>query len=455
MRVGTAPVVGPLLFFFACWAAACEDGGANVAPPASDGGDGADVPSACAPAAGPGTPHPSTISADETWTAEGSPHLVAASTTIAAGATLTLEPCAVVKVEAGMGILVEGRLVATGAPDEPIRIERAGSAPWTNIETRKGAELRLAYTTVEGGGDPNGGRLTQFGMIDVRGDQESAPQPIFFADHVTLKGSASLGVWVREGGAFAPGSRDLTVTGGASFPVLVWSNAAGTVPSGRYGKNAIDEIFLPALGTRDAIEADTTLFARGVPYRVGGETAGTSLEVGDKAAVPLLTIEPGVTMRFAKGTRLLLSNDGDAAIGALRAEGTADAPIVFTSAEATPSAGDWTGILFAGAPDPRDAIAHARIEYAGGTSGVSSYGCPSPLGTTFANEAAVLIYGGEPARAFVTDTRIEHSAGEGVVRGWTGAEIDFLPTNAFADVARCNQTSPKPEAGECPKTCPK
>lgn len=420
-------------------------------PPNEDGG----VTSTCAPLSGAGTKHTTAIMADETWTAAASPHVVTVNQSIPAGRTLTIEPCAVVKVEPNVGFLVEGKLVALGAASTPIRIERAGDAAWRSIETRKGAELRLAHTTVEGGGNANGGRLTQFGMIDVRGDQDVAPQPIFFADHVTLKGSASLGIWMREGGGFAAGSTELTITGGATFPLLVWTNAASALPTGRYTGNAIDEIFLPAMGSRDQVKADTTLANRGVPYRVGGETGGTSLTVGEKGVRPLLTIEAGTTLRFAKDTRLLVSYEGENAIGALRAEGRADAPIVFTSAEATPKAGDWGGIQIGGTPDARDSIAHATIAYAGGTTGISSFGCPSPPAGTFVNEGGVVIHGGKPSGAFVKNTRIENSAGDGIVRGWTGDEIDFMPSNTFTNVARCNQTAPKPIVGVCSDVCPK
>lgn len=449
-----------LVFTFALVSLLACDDSTSPSPatpgPGTDAGGTPSTPSTCPTVTGAGTTHAASPTADETWTAAASPHVITASQSIPAGVTVTIEPCAVVKIQPGLGVLVQGKLLAIGAADKPIRIERGGAEPWTNIETRAGAELRLAHTTVEGGGDPNGGRLTQFGMIDVRGNQDLPPQPIFFADHVTLAGSGSLGVWLREGGSFAPGSTDLTISGGAGFPVLAWTNAAGTLPTGKYTGNATDEIFLAAMDTRDAIGADMTLFNRGVPYRVGGDTGGTSLRVGvTKTSAHVLTIEPGVTMRFAKGTRLLLDADANEPTGALAAEGTAAAPIVFTSAEATPAAGDWPGIHFAGRPDARNKISNATISYAGGTSGISSFGCPSPPAKDFSNTGAVIIYGDKPAGAFVTNTRIENSAGDGIVRGWTGDEIDFIASNTFTGIAHCNQTSPKPTTGTCPDTCAK
>ncbi|MCA9586852.1 MAG: hypothetical protein KC657_15965 [Myxococcales bacterium] len=435
---------------------ACDDSTTTPATPTTTTPDAGEVPSRCATPSGPGTTHAAAPTGNETWSAADSPHRITAAITIAAGTTLTLEPCAVVTIAPSVGVLVQGKLVAEGAADTPITIGPEDPAKgFTTIEARKGAEVRFSYVTVEGGGDPNGGRLTQAAMLDIRGDQDLAPQPIFRADHVTLKGSKSLGIWLREGGAFAPGSTDLRVTGGASFPMQVWGRAVGTVPSGTYTGNAIDEIHLPANGGRDDIQEDTTMRARGVPYRIGGSEGGVSFRV-QGPSTPALTIEPGVTLRFAKDARLVVdtSTTNDPATGALVAQGTADAPIVFTSAAATPAAGDWVGIVFGRRPDPRSKISNAKVQYAGGPSQASSFDCPSPGVPGFGSEGAVLVLGGKPSSAFVTNTTIDTSASAGIVRGWTGDPIDFLATNTFTNVARCNETFPRPSVGVCPDPAP-
>lgn len=436
--------------------AACESSSDSPGNSLPDGG-GVDAPvaSTCAAATGPGTTHDQTLTADETWTAATSPHVLSTSLSIPAGRTITIEPCAVVQLKGAIGILVEGKLLAVGAAGQPIRFERGEAATaWTSIEARKGSELKLAYVTVEGGGNTNGSAPTGIGALDIRGDQESATQPILFADHVTVKGSQSLGIQVREGGGFAPGSQELSITGGASFPISIWGRAAGTLPSGTYTGNATDEIILPALGGRDDIKEDTTLAARGVPYRIGGPTGGKSLVVAGAASVPLLTIEPGVTLRFDKDARLDLDGTGaGVALGALRAEGTAERPIVFTSSATAPAAGAWVGIVIEGTPDPRDRIAHAKISFAGASSQISSFDCPRSSGT-FSNDGAILVVGGKPASAFITDTTIESSAGDGIIRGWTGDPVELLATNTFTNVTGCNQTFPKPTTGTCPDPAP-
>jgi hypothetical protein len=56
-----------------------------------------------------------------------------------------------------------------------------------------------------------------------------------------------------------------------------------------------------------------------------------------------LTIEPGTEIRGLNGSALVIEKDS-----MLNAAGTADAPIVFTSNEATPAPGDWGGIVLLG-----------------------------------------------------------------------------------------------------------
>lgn len=72
-------------------------------------------------------------------------------------------------------------------------------------------------------------------------------------------------------------------------------------------------------------------------------------------------------------------------------------------------------------------IEHTTIAYAGGDSGISSYDC-ALSGDTFSNHGAVVFHGQQPASVLLTGCRIEHSARDGVVRGWTGDPLDFTAT---------------------------
>ncbi|HEY2367673.1 MAG TPA: hypothetical protein VGH87_14855, partial [Polyangiaceae bacterium] len=126
------------------------------------------------------------------------------------------------------------------------------------------------------------------------------------------------------------------------------------------------------------------------------------------------------------------------------ARGTADKPIVFTSASATPKAGDWLGVWFASHLDPSDALDHVTISYAGKVS-TTIAGCP--LNT--AAQAALVIVGYEPSASFLTSSVISDSGKDGVFRGWIGSPVDFSATNTFTNVPHCKQTNPPSAQGVC------
>ena len=97
------------------------------------------------------------------------------------------------------------------------------------------------------------------------------------------------------------------------------------------------------------LDSDTHWTIDGSPYQA---TCNVELAHGAR-----LIIDPGVTVRFLEGVQLAVH-------GTLLAAGTAGLPITFTSAAASPAAGDWTRLWFA--PDQGSSLLeHAIVEYAG------------------------------------------------------------------------------------------
>lgn len=118
----------------------------------------------------------------------------------------------------------------------------------------------------------------------------------------------------------------------------------------------------------------------------------------------ILTIEPGTTIKGTAGSALIIEKNAR-----IEAEGSAEAPIVFTSNEPSPAPGDWGGLvllgeasancgescqaegfaippLYAGSDDAHDCgtLAYARVEYAGFAisegnelNGITFYACGS------------------------------------------------------------------------------
>ena len=110
------------------------------------------------------------------------------------------------------------------------------------------------------------------------------------------------------------------------------------------------------VGQSGAINASVTWRA-GVPYQILAP-----LKVRGSSTV--LTIEPGAEVRFAEGASLMVENGGT-----IEAAGTPDNPVLFTSAAAAKSAGDWE---FIGGDNGRISLRCATVEYGGGKSGTGS-----------------------------------------------------------------------------------
>jgi hypothetical protein len=79
------------------------------------------------------------------------------------------------------------------------------------------------------------------------------------------------------------------------------------------------------------------------------------------------------------------------------------------------------------------------------------------MGAFSADEDAAITLYGPPASAFITNTTISKSAGDGINHAYSAPLLDLLPSNTFKDVAGCNQTLPRDADGRCPQQgyCPK
>jgi hypothetical protein len=223
----------------------------------------------------------------------------------------------------------------------------------------------------------------------------------------------------------------------------------GSLPGGTYTGNAIDEVLIA--GPNANVFADMTVEDRGVPVRIPYGSMVVAPAVGATAPVTL-TLRPGVVFRFprlgqpsAPGARVTFGTNGNAPnnlVGVLNAVGTAAKPIVFTSGEAVPAAGDWVGVWLNTANGSR--LDHVEISYAGAPSGIQSNNC-RPANTR--DDAALLIGSFStqyvPPATLITNSRITNSAGYGINAMWQAGTFnapDLTATNVFLNNARCRQT---------------
>ena len=406
----------------------------------------------CAAQTGAGTTHGS-ISAAETWTEAGSPHIVPFDINVSA--PVTIQECAVVRIVKGVTVSVtpSGSLVANGSAGRPVTFEAkvAGQA-WASIRNL-GGTLSLNHAVLTGGGDPLNVSPAFAGALHM---QTPGLTGTFHVDDVEIAGSLSQGVYINGPVGFDTTSQNLRVHGSAGYPVHVYARVIGSVPSGTYTGNGQDAIAIA--GTGGPVVDAQTMHNRGVPYHVGSGTDGGRLDINSQAAgqVAVLTIEPGVTLQFPPGGTLNVEpGSGTAAAkGALIAIGgpTEAGKIVFTSDRGLPAAGDWLGIGFGGAVDGRSTMQNTRVEFAGGASVSGSNSCP--YAGVAINDAAIRIFG-PPAAQFITDTEIRSSARHGIDRGWRAdLQPDFLASNTFTAVSSCKETTPRTFSGVCPPVVP-
>ncbi|MBN2428958.1 MAG: hypothetical protein JXK94_11535, partial [Deltaproteobacteria bacterium] len=91
------------------------------------------------------------------------------------------------------------------------------------------------------------------------------------------------------------------------------------------------------------ISTDTVWTLAGSPYLVNDDISVHGTDGDD--GVTTLTIEPGVEVRVNRAHYIGIgASSGDP--GALVAQGTEAAPILFTSNDSSPARGDWYGIRF-------------------------------------------------------------------------------------------------------------
>jgi len=451
--------LGAVALLLACAACGGDDSQMNPITPADarpSGGEDAPLTGSCPTTLGP-TQHTSGSVVDETWTATQSPHIVTVGTNVTG--TLTIEPCAEVLIGPAVTITIRntGRIVAMGTASQRIHIGKTEAAPFASIRAFGGGTLRLAYVDVDGGGDPLNTVPDLTGLFFLQGVDGTQPtQETLLVDHVTITGSRSNGIAMIDGAGFASGSTDLVVTGSVQFPVSLWSRAVGGLPTGRYTGNTHDEILLPATGGAESVQEDATMHNRGVPYRVGNSGSLGQLYIGRTEGLATLSIEAGTVLRVKKNGVIYVEKfTGDtAARGALIAVGTADSRVVFTSAEASPAAGDWLGIYYGLLPTANNRIDFARVEYAGGRSSAQGAACNDPPEGRN-NDAAIRIFGPPAGGQFIRNTIIADSGLHGIDRSWRDdAKFDFLPSNNFVNVPMCQQTYPSDTNGACPDPPP-
>jgi hypothetical protein len=391
--------------------------------------------------------HQNDVTTSETWAGDGIVHHVTAGITVRPGATLTLAPCAVVKVAnqqlSVLGTMAQpAKLVSLGTAAQPVLMTGLDGAHWGGWRNLSAfSTIELAWTTIEnaGAGTVHGGSLV------LRGDGNAVNEaiPVLKVDHVTITGGMGTGVVMDSAAAFTADSTELTVKGAGGtinlggYPIELNSIAAGTIPTLHVEGNAQDSI---RVAGSLYISRDLTLKNRGVPYYFAFDRVRVTDQPG--VVTPTLTIEPGVEVRFDDYLVVGYENPGvSSAPGKLIALGTPSQHITLTSSKPTRAPGDWPGLFLLNAPGSR--LENVDIDYAGGFNGISSANC-KPANSS--DNAAVFIGGSGisyiSAPGDFVNVTVSNCASHGINSMWQAGGFGPILTGGFTfnGIAGCKQT---------------
>ena len=294
------------------------------------------------------------ITVNTTWKASDT--YIIDGTVAVEGATLTIEPGTTVKFQQGaeldIGYNNSGSvLVANGTATEPITFTSAATNPaagdWDYIYFGNGASgSSMTYCNVYYGGGYN----TYSGMIQLSDCHITM-------DHCNIQYSPNYGV-ALESNAYFTAFTNNNLANITNHPIKLDANSAHTIGTGNTitGSSSTKGIYI-AGGTFD--KANETWLAQTVPYVINGtvyiqNTAGAQL-----------TIEAGATISFTQGSQMEVGY-ASGTYGTIIANGTSSAPITFTSASPSPTAGDWDAIFLEDGTSASTSFDYCVFEYGGG-----------------------------------------------------------------------------------------
>jgi len=327
-----------------------------------------------------------TISEDTIWTYEESPYVV--SGTIRVYATLTIEPG--VEIRSGsVGIDWEyddarGRIIAQGTAERPIVFTALNpskaSYPWCRICISSSEpdipQSIFEHVIVEYGNYgfyiSGGSVVIKNSTIRLNSDDgmyiniiRGYDASIVVIDSI-ISDNADKGIDVYID---IEVQRDdlLSVSGtvflnNGSYPISIPPDmASGLGPGNTFTGNGTDAIEFRGSG----ISHDVVWPYQPAPYDVNEYVYISGWDISEE---PVLTIDPGVVVRFNGNYGEPQFGIGDPSNrGRLVAQGTADSPVIFTlNRDITPQYLDhWEGIVFYNQPSTENVLEYVRVEYGG------------------------------------------------------------------------------------------
>lgn len=282
-----------------------------------------------------------TVIETETWSGE---HLVTGVVTIVGD--LTIDPCAEIYFDIGAGLVVyEGAtLKAEGTLDCPIQFvssneDSPARGQWLGIEFQASEGLNLlqnVYLAHAGAAERPAIDLQRRANLSVVASVISQNQ--------------NDGIAVRRGANLEDFS-DNEITANGGYGIVIPFSAIEQLDYGVYSPN--DSEGIKVTGTELSQSASWNEYGVPFVFEEGLKVSGQGTE---------LRLNTGTTLAFGPDSGLIVQTGAY-----LIAEGSTGAPVVFTSTQPEPVAGDWNQVFFDESADPtQSSFIHTRFEYGGG-----------------------------------------------------------------------------------------
>ena len=267
-----------------------------------------------------------------------------AEVTIEPGVTIAMGEDSYISV----GYTSSGKLTAVGTEEKPITFtsnaKDKAAGDWGEIRFYEYASKSsaLKYCNLEySGAHDNGAVYLYYTKIAI--------------DSCTITNSSSYGVLAHSESSFTSFTGNV-IKDNELCPVRCSAAAAGAIAA----DNELDALGVE-INSYELTEKVTWVNLK-VPFTI----KASYLEIVDGGS---LTIEPGVTVQLAENTNISVGYYSE---GKLVAEGTAEEPIIFTSAMNDKYPGDWDNIRFYEHASAGCILDHCKILY-GGDDGNSLY----------------------------------------------------------------------------------
>lgn len=371
--------------------------------------------------------HTGNVTADETWAGNGTVHLIANTIEIAAPATLTIQKCAIVKLNTAVQIVVSGNpsggvatLIAEGDNEASgfVLFKSAIEGQYWNslVGANKNSIIELYYSVLNDGG--NGGGAARNATITMNGSS-TLPDAVLKVVDISIQQMAGAGIYLNDA-AFTTDSTMLTVFGSPDYPIALSAMALGSIPPYHGVTNSPDE----ALVIGNANIFDNLTIHKRLPIHF--KTDGVRVAGAAPTFKPniTLTLDAGVVLKFepvsgASPPMVTFGSNGQTTDenATLIANGTATDPVIFTSGAATPAPGDWAGLWLLTSNGSQ--LTNVTIEYAGGNAGVGPHNC-GPVDMTshlpLPHTAALFVGDGTdqqyvPPAGLITNSTFQNNAG--------------------------------------------